>query len=78
VHREEGVYSEMNEMTYVQVGRQHRRELMREAEQERLAKMVRRDGGKRAGSHRGIGSGWGPRRLAGRLLEGLRTRKNEA
>ena len=67
----------MNEMTYHQVGRQRRREMMGEAERERLAKGARENSGKRANLSRVIGSNWEPRRFAGRLLKSLGAGKNE-
>lgn len=67
----------MNEMTYHQVGRQHRREMMSEAEQEHLAKEARKNRKGRDGLSRDIRHGWKPRRLAGRLLKILRAGKNE-
>ena len=68
----------MDVLTYHPVDRQRRREMMREAERERLAKGARENSGKRANLSRGIGSDWEPRRLAGRLLKGLRAGKSES
>ena len=67
----------MDGLTYHQVGRQRRREMMGEARQEHLANEARKDSGKRAGLPRYIGPGLEPRRFAGRVLKGLRTGKNE-
>ena len=68
----------MDGLTYHPVDRQRRREMMGEAERERLAKEARENGGQRAGLSRSIGPGWEPRRLARRLLKGLRAGKNES
>ena len=68
----------MDGLTYHPVDRQRRREIMGEAERERLAKGARENSGKRANLSRVIGSDWGPRKLAGRLLKGLRAGKNES
>jgi hypothetical protein len=65
-------------LTYHPVDRQRRQEMMGEAERERLAKGARENGGQRANLSRVIGPGWEPRRLAGRLLKGLRAGKNES
>jgi hypothetical protein len=68
----------MDGLTYHPVDRQRRREMMGEAERERRAKGARENSGKRASPSRVIGPGWEPRRLAGRLLKGLRAGKNES
>jgi hypothetical protein len=68
----------MDKLTYHPVDRQRRRELMGEAERERLAKGTRENSGKRANLSRGIGSEWEPKKLAGHLIKGLRAGKSES
>ena len=68
----------MDGLTYHPVDRQRRREMMGEAERERLVKGARENSEKRANLSRVIGSDWEPKRLAGRLLKGLRAGKNES
>ena len=68
----------MDGLTYHPVDRQRRQEMVDEAERERLAKETRENSGKRANLSRGIGSYWEPKKLAGRLLKGLRAGKGES
>ena len=68
----------MDGLTYPPVDRQRRREMMGEAERERLAKGTRENSGKRANLSRGIGSDWELKKLARRLLKGLRAGKSES
>ncbi len=55
-----------------QVWKQHREEMMREAEQNRLAKALR-DSRKRRGSGRTSALAWELKRIAGRLRKLLRS-----
>jgi hypothetical protein len=58
-----------------EVWKQHREELMREVEQNRLAKALR-DSRKRRGSGRASSPLWELKRIVGRLLKLLRSLRN--
>jgi hypothetical protein len=58
-----------------EVWKQHREELMREVEQNRLAKALR-DSRKRRGSGRASSPLWELKRIVGRLLKLLRNLRN--
>ncbi len=62
----------MYEMMELQIWKQRREEMMREAEQNRLAKALR-DSRKRRGSGRASFLAWELKRIAGRLRKLLRS-----
>ncbi len=64
----------MREMMDLQIWKQRREELVREAEQNRLAKALR-ETRKRRGSGRASALAWELKRIAGRLLKLLRSLK---